>query len=330
MVERYEYDVYGRPQIFDSTDTELTTSAIGNPYLFTGRRFDPESGNYYYRARIYSPDLGRFLQVDPLGYVDGLNLYAYVGNNPASWVDPYGQSTSIPWEGLVDLVLPEILSTGTLLKGILNGIGGAVVGVLGDASYAGESAQEMREFEERIRRAAAMTGEDGEDASSVTPTDDEEGVCDVDAGPGTDPQKKAPKFPKKGPGGDEPLKQIEDELEKMKDIAPSQALKENMKEAGTPFPPYPFATHHIVAANAPEALPARLLLAELGIDINAAENGIFLRTTELGDGPLHRGSHKNDYYQAVNKEILEATTQEEAIAILEDIAGRLMDGTFTW
>ena len=82
LVERYEYDVYGAPTIFDSTDTELTASGIGNPYMFTGRRYDPESGNYYYRARIYSPTLGRFLQSDPLGYVDGLNLYAYVGNNP--------------------------------------------------------------------------------------------------------------------------------------------------------------------------------------------------------------------------------------------------------
>ncbi|MCP4397720.1 MAG: hypothetical protein GY801_10525 [bacterium] len=91
LVERYAYDVYGAPTIFDSNNNPLDASAIENPYLFTGRRYDPESGNYYYRARIYSPELGRFLQGDPLGYVDGLNLYAYVGNNPASWVDPYGE-----------------------------------------------------------------------------------------------------------------------------------------------------------------------------------------------------------------------------------------------
>ena len=84
LVERYEYDVYGRPQIFDNAENLLTESSVGNPYLFTGRRFDQECGNYYYRARVYSPSLGRFLQTDPLGYVDGLNLYAYVGNNPAS------------------------------------------------------------------------------------------------------------------------------------------------------------------------------------------------------------------------------------------------------
>ncbi|MCP4396042.1 MAG: hypothetical protein GY801_01855 [bacterium] len=71
LVERYEYDVYGAPQIFGSNNNPLAASAIENRYLFTGRRYAPESGNYYYRARIYSPELGRFLQTDPLGYVDG-------------------------------------------------------------------------------------------------------------------------------------------------------------------------------------------------------------------------------------------------------------------
>jgi RHS repeat-associated protein len=76
LVERYEYDVYGEARLFDGAGNSLTTSAIGNPYLYTGRRYDPESGNYYYRARIYSAGIGRFLQMDPTGYVDGMNLYA--------------------------------------------------------------------------------------------------------------------------------------------------------------------------------------------------------------------------------------------------------------
>ena len=81
IVERYSYDVFGEPN---------TIGSFGNPYLFTGRRFDNETGLYYYRARYYDYYLGRFLQTDPLGYDDGLNLYTYTGNNPISFIDPRG------------------------------------------------------------------------------------------------------------------------------------------------------------------------------------------------------------------------------------------------
>jgi RHS repeat-associated protein len=91
LVERYTYDVYGEPSVFDGTGTPLAGSAMGNPYLFTGRRYDPESANYYYRARMYSPELGRYLQMDPIGYVDGMNAYAYTNSNPVNRVDPSGR-----------------------------------------------------------------------------------------------------------------------------------------------------------------------------------------------------------------------------------------------
>jgi len=57
--------------------------------------FDPEPGEldpglYYYKARFYDPAIGRFLQTDPAGTQDDLNLYAYVGNNPVNRVDPTG------------------------------------------------------------------------------------------------------------------------------------------------------------------------------------------------------------------------------------------------
>jgi RHS repeat-associated protein len=65
-------------------------SAIGNPYMFTGRQLDEEAGAYFYRARTYDAIKGRFLQRDPAGYVDGLNLYEYVNSNPINRADPMG------------------------------------------------------------------------------------------------------------------------------------------------------------------------------------------------------------------------------------------------
>jgi len=100
IVEWYDYDVFGKPTIYTGKgadglwrtgdDTTSSTSAVDNPYFFTGRRLDDETGLYYYRARMYSPEIGRFLQPDPIGYDDGLNMYTYVGNNPLSWTDPFG------------------------------------------------------------------------------------------------------------------------------------------------------------------------------------------------------------------------------------------------
>jgi RHS repeat-associated protein len=71
----------------------ITASAIRNPYLYTGRQLDEETGLYYYRARYYSAELRRFVQRDPLEYVDGPNAATYVAALPTLLVDPLGLET---------------------------------------------------------------------------------------------------------------------------------------------------------------------------------------------------------------------------------------------
>ena len=95
LTEQYEYDAYGKVTIYNATFDILTNSIIDNPYLFTGRRLDSESGLYYYRARHYDAATGRFMQRDPLGYVDGMNLFEYVGGNVVSLIDPLGLSPQV-------------------------------------------------------------------------------------------------------------------------------------------------------------------------------------------------------------------------------------------
>jgi len=77
VIERYTYTAYGATTILAPDGVTLrAASSYDNAYLHTGRRLDGETGNYYFRARYYSPTLGRFLGRDPLGYMDGTNFYA--------------------------------------------------------------------------------------------------------------------------------------------------------------------------------------------------------------------------------------------------------------
>ncbi|GAB4343757.1 MAG: hypothetical protein Kow0099_22580 [Candidatus Abyssubacteria bacterium] len=83
IVKTYEYDAYGN--ILQETGPSLTGG-----FTYTARELHTRSGLYYYRARFYDPRTGRFLMQDPIGFLGGLNLYAYVAVDPVNLVDPLG------------------------------------------------------------------------------------------------------------------------------------------------------------------------------------------------------------------------------------------------
>ena len=85
----YRYDPYGAVTITRSSQVQ-SSDPLGQPWMYTGRFSDEETGLYYYRARYYSSETGRFLQRDPLGYRPGRNLYEYVRSAPSVFVDPLG------------------------------------------------------------------------------------------------------------------------------------------------------------------------------------------------------------------------------------------------
>ena len=82
LAQTYAFDSFGK----------LTGSSgsLTNPFQYTAREFDSETGLYYYRARYYDPAIGRFSSEDPIGMRLGTNLRLYVGNNPQRFVDPSG------------------------------------------------------------------------------------------------------------------------------------------------------------------------------------------------------------------------------------------------
>jgi RHS repeat-associated protein len=94
LAQTYSFDSFGK----------LTNSSgsLTNPFRFTGREFDTETSLYYYRARYYDPQAGRFLGEDPIDFRGGMNFYLYVSNEPLDFHDPFGlkdnnQEETLQW-----------------------------------------------------------------------------------------------------------------------------------------------------------------------------------------------------------------------------------------
>ncbi len=83
---RYDCTAFG-----EEVQTTSHQASLFNPWRFASKRLDPESGLIYFGKRFYDPLMGRWLSVDPAGFVDSVNLYQYLLNNPFYYFDPDGQ-----------------------------------------------------------------------------------------------------------------------------------------------------------------------------------------------------------------------------------------------
>jgi RHS repeat-associated protein len=83
----YTYDAFGNDA---PPEPPAPPSSVTNPFRYTGRELDSETGLYYYRARYYDAATGRFLSEDPTGLRSGVNFYAYTANDPINRTDPTG------------------------------------------------------------------------------------------------------------------------------------------------------------------------------------------------------------------------------------------------
>ncbi len=85
----------------------ITTETVKNNFRFPGQYYDQETGLHYNYHRYYDPAVGRYISADPIGIKGGINLFAYVENNPVNSIDPMGLSGCGPGERWGDWLIPD-------------------------------------------------------------------------------------------------------------------------------------------------------------------------------------------------------------------------------
>ena len=125
LVGKYRYTAFGECEI----ETDANGIATKNPIRYRGYYFDEETGFYYLKTRYYDPETGRFITIDDVSYlapdtINGLNLYAYCGNNPVMRIDENGTAW---WHWLVGALVVTALVVGTVVSA--GGLGAGLMAI---------------------------------------------------------------------------------------------------------------------------------------------------------------------------------------------------------
>jgi RHS repeat-associated protein len=124
IANTYTYDSFGK--------LTASTGSLVNPFQYTARESDTETGLYYYRARYYDQTTGRLVSEDPIKFKGGINFYRYAKNNPVNLVDPFGLNPGVValpwwWPIFVNPITIPIVTVGAGGAAIIIGIGEATL-----------------------------------------------------------------------------------------------------------------------------------------------------------------------------------------------------------
>lgn len=115
VAEYYRRTTFGEEQLFRGDGQLVDPKQALNPWRFSSKRYDVETGLVYYGRRFYDPEVGRWLTKDPLGSIDGPNDYVFLQNNPVSLIDAEGLfSLDAVWERASNVLFDYVRSIGAI------------------------------------------------------------------------------------------------------------------------------------------------------------------------------------------------------------------------
>jgi len=298
-----DYYAFGQKRTFENLDN----SSLKNRKQFTGKEQDEGTNLYYFGARYYDAEIGRWTQIDNMAMFaasslltdpQALNLYTYARNNPIALVDPDGNF----WNFVVSAVVGVAIAAWDLLTTPVQ------------IAYAPTINSNIPYIPERKPLETIAPSYAALSKTAQTILDITVGVVIAGAGAAVKPI----------------VKTVENVVEptvkritqiKVKPLFSSRNLERNMTIKGM-IKPAGTETHHIVAGGSPKAIRARELLDKFGIKLDDSVNGVYLQKN------THRSLHTTQYYIEVNKRLKKATSKPKAIEILNDIRTELLNGKF--